>query len=83
MKFFVFKSYKSNAQKEFARFVIVNILSAMLVILASNAAVMFISLFLAIGAFEYFLAHLIGVGAPIFFSFLLHKNFTFKSNFSE
>lgn len=79
MKFLVFKSYGTSAKKELARFLIVNMLSGILVVLSSNAAIVFISIFSEISDLEYFFAHLFGVGAPIFLSFFLHKNFTFRT----
>ena len=78
-KFFVFEASGRSVHSELARFALVNVF-ALIVVLG-------VTVFLARFAFPYFgftwhadtIAHISGILAPVFSSFLGHKYFTFQA----
>lgn len=82
-KLWVFPKGDREVKKEFVKFTIVNLLALPQTLIISLLLALYV--FPAIG-FTYHpkeVAHLIGIGFPVFTSYLGHKYFSFKSNKSE
>lgn len=79
-KIWVFPKGDRDVRKEFAKFTIVNLLAL--------PQTLIVSLFLAFCLFPYInftyhpkeVAHIVGIGFPVFTSYLGHKYFSFKSD---
>mgnify|MGYP000979472844 CR=1 FL=1 len=79
-KIWVFSKGGKNMKREFIKFTIINLLALPQTLIISLLLALY--LFPAIG-YTYHpkeVAHLIGIGFPVFTSYLGHKYFSFKSN---
>ena len=79
MSNFVFLRSSKKYFGEIFRFVIVNIISGLFVIIISKTMLALFVAFSPVTHILEFTAHAIGVSAPILLSYFMHRDFTFKS----
>lgn len=77
MRAFVFRSAGSKAG-ELARFVIVNLLGVAQTLLVSVAVARWVAPAIGLAKHAETVGHLVGVGVPVFTSFVGHKYFSFR-----
>ena len=79
--YFLFKNYlfqRSNSSFQWLRFVMVNLLSVIIVLIVSHILVYFLLPAVGIFKYKYEIAHFIGIGSTAITSFVLHKFWTFS-----
>lgn len=79
--FFLFRNYVFKAEKrssQWVRFLMVNIISLIIVLIVSHIFAYFLLPSIGIHRFKYEIAHLIGIGSTVITSFLLHKFWTYS-----
>ena len=79
-KYFVFEQSQLPQTKEFGRFVIVNIISALIVWTVSVSLYRIIFPFFTFEWYPDTVAHIIGVCSPVYISFILHRNYSFQKS---
>ena len=77
-RYFVFEASQLPQKKEFSRFVIVNIISALIVWTVSVSLYRIIFPFFSFEWHPDTVAHIIGVCSPVYPSFILHRNYSFQ-----
>jgi len=77
-KFIVFKPSQLPQAKEFGRFVIVNLISAVVVWTVSVSLYRIIFPLITFDWYADTVAHIIGVCSPVYVSFILHRNYSFQ-----